>query len=119
MPGLTRDRKYGFGKIGRAPYIVIDTGGLVERAGGVEAQMAEQTLRAVEEAERIVFLVDARSGLTSSDEFVARTLRRAGKSVVLAVNKSEGRQDELAVADFHGLGLGEPIPISAAHAQGI
>ncbi len=119
QPGLTRDRKYGFGKIGRSSYIVVDTGGLIERPGGVEAQMADQTLRAVEEADRIVFLVDARSGLTPTDEFVARTLRRAGKSVVLAVNKCEGRSDELAVADFHVLALGDPMPISAAHGQGI
>lgn len=119
QPGLTRDRKYGYGKVGRAPYIIIDTGGLIERPGGLEAQMAEQTLLAVKEADRIVFLVDARSGLTPTDEFVAQTLRRAGKPVVLAVNKSEGREDALAVADFHSLGLGEPMAISAAHGQGI
>ncbi len=119
QPGVTRDRKYGFGRADRAPCILIDTGGLIEGAGGLEAQMAQQTLRAVEEAERIVLIVDGRAGLTSADRYVAQTLRRAGKAVVLAVNKCEGLQSEVAGADFHSLALGEPIAIAAAHGQGI
>jgi GTPase len=119
QPGLTRDRQYGFGKVGPVPYIVVDTGGLIERAGGLEAQMAEQTLRAVEEADRIVLVLDGRDGLTTADQFVARALRRAGKPVVLAVNKTEGRDGELAGSEFHDLALGEPLCIAAAHAQGI
>ncbi len=119
QPGLTRDRQYGYGKVGDVPYIVIDTGGLVERAGGLEAQMAEQTLRAVEEADRVVLVLDGREGLTSADEFVARALRRSGKPVVLAVNKSEGRDAEIAAAEFHNLGLGEPCAIAAAHDQNV
>src|SRR5690606_11376888 len=119
QPGLTRDRKYGFGRPERAPCILIDTGGLVERPEGLEAQIAVQTLRAVEEADAVILLVDARTGLTPTDEFIASTLRRAGKPVVLAVNKSEGREAALATAEFHALGLGEPVAISAAHDEGI
>jgi GTPase len=119
QPGLTRDRQYGFGKVGPIPYIVIDTGGLVERAGGLEAQMAEQTLRAVEEAERIVFVLDSREGLTATDEYVAGALRRTGKPVTLAVNKSEGRAAEVAGLEFHALAFGEPVTIAAAHGEGV
>jgi GTP-binding protein len=118
QPGLTRDRQYGYGKVGSIPYIVIDTGGLIEQAGGLEAQMAAQTLRAVEEADRVVFVVDAREGLTPADEYVARAIRRSGKPVVLAVNKSEGREAEIASSEFHALGLGEPVAVAAAHDQG-
>jgi len=118
QPGLTRDRQYGYGKVGSIPYIVIDTGGLIEQAGGLEAQMAEQTLRAVEEADRVVFVVDAREGLTPADEYVARAIRRSGKPVVLAVNKAEGREAEIASSEFYALGLGEPVAIAAAHDQG-
>ncbi len=119
QPGLTRDRKYGFGKVGTLPYIVVDTGGLIEHPGGLEAQMAEQSLRAVAESDRVVLIVDAREGLTRADEFVAQSLRRSGKPVVIAVNKSESRAAELASAEFHGLALGDPVCISAAHEQGI
>jgi GTP-binding protein len=119
QPGLTRDRKYGFGKVGNPPYIVVDTGGLVERAGGLEAQMAQQSLRAVAESDRVVLVVDAREELTPADEFVAQSLRRSGKPVVVAVNKSESRDAAQAAAEFHALALGEPICISAAHEQGI
>ena len=119
QPGLTRDRKYGFGKVGTPPYIVVDTGGLIEHPGGLEAQMAEQSLRAVAESDRVVLIVDAREGLTRADEFVTQSLRRSGKPVVIAVNKSESRAAELASAEFHGLALGDPVCISAAHEQGI
>jgi GTP-binding protein len=118
-PGLTRDRKYGFGRIGPVPCIVIDTGGLLERPGALERLMAEQAEQAIAEADRVILVVDARAGLTPDDEFIARTLRRAGKPVVLAVNKSEGREPEVASLEFHALGLGEPVAISAAHITGI
>jgi GTP-binding protein len=118
MPGVTRDRKFGYGRIG-GRYIVVDTGGLVEQPRGVEALMVAQTERAVAEADRIVFVLDFRDGLTPSDRHVAELLRRAGKPVVLAVNKSEGRDADLASAEFHALGLGEPVAIAAAHRQGI
>jgi GTP-binding protein len=119
LPGLTRDRKYGYGRIGRHPFIVVDTGGLVEEAEGIEELMARQTLRAIEEADRILFMVDAREGCTPSDMFVAQTLRRLGKNVMLVVNKAEGLESTTAAADFYQLGFGEPQAISSAHAQGI
>ncbi len=118
VPGLTRDRQYGFGRVGPMPSVLVDTGGLIENPTGLEAQMRAQTERAVEEADRVVFVVDARSGLTPQDQFVARALHRAGKPVTVALNKSEGLDTEVAAAEFHALGFGEPIGISASHSQG-
>jgi len=118
VPGLTRDRQYGFGRLGPVPCVVIDTGGLVENPVGLEAQMRAQTERAVAEADRLVFLADARAGLSPQDHFVARELRRAGKPVTLALNKAEGLDADIVAADFHALGFGEPLTISASHGQG-
>ena len=118
VPGLTRDRQYGYGRVGPMPYVVIDTGGLVENPRGLEAQMREQTEQAVREADRLILLVDARAGLTPQDSFVARDIRRAGKPTVLALNKAEGLDDDVVAADFHALGLGPPCAISASHGQG-
>jgi GTP-binding protein len=118
VPGLTRDRQYGFGRVGPMPFVVVDTGGLVENPKGIEAQMRAQTERAVAEADRLVLLVDGRAGLTPQDDFVARELRKSGKPTTLAVNKSEGLDLDVAAADFHALGIGEPVGISASHGQG-
>jgi GTPase len=118
VPGLTRDRQYGFGRVGPVPYVVIDTGGLIENPRGIEAQMRAQTQRAVEEADHLIFIADARGGLSSEDQFVARELRRAGKPVILALNKAEGLDPDVAAAEFHGLGFGAPRLISAAHGSG-
>ena len=118
VPGLTRDRQYGFGRLGPVPYVVIDTGGLIENPRGVEAQMRAQTQRAVAEADRLIFLADARAGLSPQDQFVARELRRSGKPVTLALNKAEGLDPDLIGADFHALGFGEPQVISASHGSG-
>jgi GTP-binding protein len=118
VPGVTRDRQYGYGRMGPLAYVVIDTGGLIENPVGIEAQMRIQTERAVEEADRLVLLADARAGLTTQDMFVARTLHRAGKPVFLAINKAEGLDPGVAAADFHALGLGEAFAISASHDQG-
>src|SRR6201996_950693 len=118
VPGLTRDRQYGYGRLGPIPYVVIDTGGLVENPTGLEAQMREQTERAVEEADRLIFLADARAGLTPQDHFVVRELRRSGKPVTLVLNKAEGLDAETVSLDFHQLGMGTPMAISASHGQG-
>jgi len=118
VPGLTRDRQYGFGRVGPVPYVVVDTGGLVENPNGIEAQMRAQTERAVAEADYLVLLADARAGLSPQDHFVVRELRRAGKPVTLVLNKAEGLDPDVASADFHALGLGEPMTISASHGQG-
>jgi GTPase len=119
LPGLTRDRQYGYARRTEVPCIVVDTGGLVEQAQGIEALMIEQTERAIEEADRIIVVMDGRAGVTPQDAFVARLIRKSGKPVLLAVNKTEGFDSDIAVADFHSLGLGEPHPIAAAHDQGV
>jgi GTP-binding protein len=119
LPGLTRDRKYGYTKTDFPSCIVVDTGGLVAGAEGVERLMAEQTLRAVEEADRIVFMLDAREGCTPADQFVADILRRTGKPILVVVNKAEGLDSGTAGGDFHQLGLGVPQAISAAHSSGL
>src|SRR5215468_11035590 len=108
VPGLTRDRQYGFGRVGPVPCVLIDTGGLIENPTGIEAQMRAQTERAVAEADRLIFVTDARAGLSPQDQFVARELRRSGKPVTLALNKSEGLDSDVIAADFHALGLGAP-----------
>src|SRR5579863_2330017 len=90
VPGVTRDRQYGYSRVGRAPCVLIDTGGLIEHPKGLEAQIRVQTERAIEEADRLILVADARAGLTAQDEFIARELRRSGKPVLLALNKAEG-----------------------------
>ncbi len=118
VPGVTRDRQYGYGRVGPMPYVAIDTGGLVENPVGIETQMRVQTERAIEEADRFILIADARAGLTHQDQFVARELRRAGKPVFLAVNKAESLDTSVVSAEFHALALGDPICISATHGQG-
>jgi GTPase len=120
VPGVTRDRQYGYGQFGSSAYVVIDTGGLViENPSLIESQMRIQTERAVAEADRLVFIVDARAGLTPQDEIIARELRRSGKPLILAVNKIESLDAQVALSEFHQLGLGTPLPIAATHGQGI
>ena len=119
VPGLTRDRKYGYARVGPRPCVVIDTGGLVEVSQGVERLMAEQTLKAVEEADRVLLVVDAREGCVPADLHVADLLRRGGKTVLVVANKSESLDPEIAGVDFHQLGFGAPVAVSAAHGQGI
>ncbi len=119
LPGLTRDRQYGFARRTDVPCIVVDTGGLVENADDVAGLMVEQTERAISESDRLIVLVDGRAGVTPQDQFVAQLARRSGKPVYLAVNKTEGFDADVAVADFHQLGLGEPQAIAAAHDQGV
>jgi GTP-binding protein len=118
VPGVTRDRQYGYGKVGPAPYVIVDTGGLVEHPVGIEEQMRVQAERAIAEADRLVLVADARSGLTAQDRYVASQLRRSGKPVTLAINKAEGADGDVLGAEFHALGIGEPVAISAAHGDG-
>ena len=120
LPGMTRDRHYGRGRIGDKPYLVVDTGGLEPVAReGIMAEMARQTLQAIDEADAIIFMVDARAGLTPQDKVIADRLRRASCPVLLAVNKAEGMNRAVVTAEFHELGLGEPLAISGAHGDGI
>ncbi len=114
-PGLTRDRQYGFGKLGPVPYLVIDTGGVAGGEQGIEEIMVEQSVRALDEADIAIVLVDGREGVTAADEHVADLARRHAKKTWLAVNKAEGLDKDIASSEFHALGLGEPVAISAAH----
>ena len=120
QPGLTRDRHYGVARAGEREYLVIDTGGFEPVATeGILFEMAKQAKAAIAEADVVVFIVDARSGLTPGDATIAELLRRTGRPVLLAVNKAEGMQPERAANDFHELGLGDPLPISAAHGENV
>jgi GTP-binding protein len=118
--GLTRDRHYGNGRQGKREFIVIDTGGFEPDAGsGIFKEMARQTRQAVAEADVVVFVVDAREGLSAQDHDIANELRRLGKPTVLVANKAEGMHDGSKLVDFYELGLGDVHGVSAAHGQGI
>jgi GTP-binding protein len=120
VPGVTRDRHYGEGRLGSRAFIAIDTGGLEPAAQeGIYAEMARQAEQAMAEADAVVFMVDARAGLTPGDRQIAGQLRRLSTPVYLAVNKAEGMQPDTAVAEFHELGLGAPAAISGAHGEGV
>ncbi len=122
QPGVTRDRRYGIAASSERRFILVDTGGLGEGAA-VDLQLArlvsEQSMRAVAEADAVIWLLDGRAGITGADLELAQSLRRASKPLYLVVNKTEGLDDNVATADFHRLGLGTPIPIAAAHGIGV
>lgn len=117
--GLTRDRKYGSGRIGDRPYLVVDTGGLSGDEAGIDSVMARQVRLAIDESDAVIFLVDGREGLTAGDQQIAEFLRQCGKPVHLAVNKTDGVDPDVARSDFFAFGLGDPFPIAAAHARGV
>ena len=120
QPGLTRDRHYGPGRMGSRDYLVVDTAGFDPVArDGIMHEMARQAEQAIAEADALLFLVDGRAGRTPHDEQIAAYLRRADRPVHLVVNKAEGLDRALAAADFHALGLGDPLPVSAAHGEGV
>ena len=120
FPGLTRDRQYGRGRIGERAFLVVDTGGFEPVAKtGIKVQMARQTREAIAEADAVLFIVDGREGLTGQDRDIADLLRKSGRKVLVAVNKAEGLPPERVAAEFHELGLGEPLAISAAHGEGV
>jgi GTP-binding protein len=120
VPGATRDRHYGDGRVGGRPYVVIDTGGLEPDArAGIFVEMARQTEQAIAEADAVVLLTDGRGGLHDDDRAIAARLRRLGVRARVAVNKCEGMVAETAVAEFHALGLGEPHAVSSAHGDGV
>ena len=120
LPGLTRDRHYGEGRVGPRPFLVVDTGGFEPVAKeGIMHQMALQTKQAVAEADIVVFIVDGRQGLTPHDKTITDFLRKSGRQVMLVVNKAEGMKYTSVVADFYELGLGDPYVISAAHGDGV
>ncbi len=118
--GLTRDRHYGQGRLGKREFIVIDTGGFEpDASSGIYKEMAKQTQQAVAEADVVIFVVDARNGLSAQDHDIANYLRRIGKPCLLVANKAEGMKEGAQLAEFYELGLGEVLPVSAAHGQGV
>ena len=117
--GLTRDRKYGHGRYNDKKFIIIDTGGLSGENEELDETMAKQTLLAIEESNVILFMVDARDGLSALDEAIAERLRRTGKSVHLVLNKTDGLDQRLVSSEFYALGLGEPYSIAASQNRGI
>lgn len=118
--GLTRDRHYGNGKQGAHEYIVIDTGGFEpDASSGIYKEMAKQTRQAVAEADVVLFIVDARAGISGQDHEIAKYLRKLGKHCVLVANKAEGMTEGHQLVEFYELGLGQVFPISASHGQGI
>lgn len=120
FPGLTRDRQYGEGKVGGRPYIVIDTGGISGDEEGIDAEMARQSLRAIDEADLVLFIVDARSGMTTADEMIAQYLRVNNKKAHLVVNKTDGLDAHAFSAEFYALGMNtEPWLIAAVHNRGV
>ncbi len=120
LPGLTRDRHYGRGVGASQPYLVVDTGGFEPNTdSGILKAMAVQTILAIDEADVIIFIVDGRQGATPQDMEIANRLRRSKCPVLLAVNKTEGMNKAVVSAEFHELGLGDPLSISSAHGEGV
>ncbi len=119
FPGLTRDRHYGAGRLGGRPYIAIDTGGLSGEREGIDALMEKQVMQAIDEADRVLLLVDARGGLTGADESIVQQLRGTGKPLTLVVNKSERMNPALAAGEFAALGIGDVHCIASAHGEGV
>ena len=120
LPGLTRDRHYGQGRMGEKPFIVVDTGGFEPvDAQGIYSEMARQAREAIAEADVIIFVTDGRAGVAPQDRRIAQQLREANAPVLLAVNKTEGMREEVVTAEFHELALGTPHAISAEHGEGV
>ncbi|MDH3342958.1 MAG: ribosome biogenesis GTPase Der, partial [Gammaproteobacteria bacterium] len=119
FPGLTRDRKYGHGLYDEKEFVIIDTGGLSGENEELDEHMARQTLLAIEESNAILFLVDARDGLTSADEVIAEQLRRTGKQITLVVNKCDGLDERVVSSEFFSLGFSRPVVIAASQNRGI
>ena len=119
QPGLTRDRQYGIGKRGAKKFIVVDTGGLSGKKQSLDDLMARQTLLAIEEADEVLLMVDARDGISSSDDMIANLVRKSGKSTSVVVNKVDGIDPVQARADFSALGFPRVYPVSAVHRKGI
>jgi GTPase len=119
QPGLTRDRKYGVGRLGPRPYVVVDTGGISGDQAGIDGLMARQVQLAIGEADIILLMVDAREGLVAGDEAITAQLRRTGKPITLVVNKTDGLDTTAVTTEFHRLGLGEPVAIAASHGRGV
>lgn len=119
MPGVTRDRQYGISRVGKAPCLLVDTGGLVSNAEGIDYLTAKQVHQAIDEAHLVLFVVSARDGLMAEDEEIASLLRKSSRKVILVANKVDGLDEDTAMADFASLGMGELLAVAAAHRRGL
>jgi GTP-binding protein len=120
LPGLTRDRHYGQGRMGEKPFIVVDTGGFEPvNAEGIYSEMARQAREAIAEADVIIFVTDGRAGVSPQDKRIAEMLRQTSAPIFLAVNKTEGMREDIVTAEFHELAIGTPVAISAEHGEGV
>ncbi|AYC31961.1 ribosome biogenesis GTPase Der [Pseudomonas cavernae] len=119
LSGLTRDRQYGEARWQGRTYIVIDTGGISGDEEGIDAKMAEQSLQAIEEADIVLFMVDARAGLSAADQMIGEHLRKRNKRSLLVANKIDNLDPDVARAEFSPMGLGDALPIAGAHGRGI
>ncbi len=119
LPGLTRDRQYGHAKLLNHPFIIIDTGGITGGEVGVDGLMAEQSMQAVKEADITLFIVNAREGLTHTDEAIAQQLRSENKTIHLVVNKIDGLDQNTVLSDFYALGFDSVSSVAAAHGRGV
>jgi len=118
MPGVTRDRHYGVCHLAERPFVVVDTGGLSGVDEGIDALTAQQVRMAIDEAQVLVFVVDARDGVLPQDQSILGELRRSGKPIITAVNKTDGLDDDHALAEFARFGVATTLPLAAAHNRG-
>jgi GTP-binding protein len=119
MPGVTRDRQYGISRVGPRDCVLVDTGGLVTDAEGIDYLTARQVLQAIDESQVVLFVVSARDGLTAEDEQIAARLRKTSRDIVLIANKVDGLDADTALAEFASLGLGDALPVASAHRRGL
>jgi GTP-binding protein len=119
VPGVTRDRQYGISRVGATPCLLVDTGGLVSNAEGIDYLTAQQVHQAIEESELVLFVVSARDGLMAEDADIAALLRRSSRKVVMVANKIDGLDEDTALADFASLGMGDLLPVTATHRRGL
>ena len=119
VPGTTRDRQYGNVKINHRHFIIIDTGGMTDETDDVGKLITKQAMQAIEDAGQVLFVIDGQAGITSEDRMIADALRRTGKPIVLAVNKTEGKDPSIIVAEAYEIGMGKPVAIAAVHGSGI
>ena len=119
LPGVTRDRQYGISRVGQHPCLLVDTGGLVSNAEGLDYLTARQVHQAIDESELVLFVVSARDGLMAEDREIADLLRRSSRNVILVANKVDGLDEDTALADFASLGMGELLPVAASHRRGL
>ncbi|MFC1690147.1 ribosome biogenesis GTPase Der [Pseudomonadota bacterium] len=119
MPGVTRDRQYGISRVGKSPCLLVDTGGLVSNAEGIDYLTAQQVHQAIEESELVLFVVSARDGRMAEDEEIASLLRKSSRKVIMVANKIDGLDEDTAMADFASMGMGDLLPVAAAHRRGL